>query len=406
MDYELTTEQQEAENKIYDWFTGSSDQTFVLAGYAGTGKTTLLRHTVKERLKLEDGVSAAFIAPTGKAATVLIKKGINASTLHHLIYQPVLEQHDVVIKGKVVTVERVTFHRREEIDSKIKLIVLDEYSMVSDTMLEDVLNFGVKVLLCGDSAQLPPVEGANTFIGRPNYMLTSIVRQQSNNPIISLSERARRGANIGIGNYGPNVRVCSVSRLNAAERREILLWADQIICGTNRTRTSINDEIRKYKGFTAPVPEIGEKLICTQNDWGQSLDREQRYGLVNGIIGTVVSVEHDELEHIGYMKFRAEFADEPCENEIAFDTGIFTTTDYFHKRGAYFQKVDKRGKEVGEPFPIERFEYGYCISCHKAQGSEFDKLVVFDESRIFRQDAARWLYTAITRAKKELIILR
>ncbi|MDE5789259.1 MAG: AAA family ATPase, partial [Clostridia bacterium] len=95
-----------------------------------------------------------------------------------------------------------TFRRRENIDKAIKLIVLDEASMVSDDMLSDLLNFGVKVLLCGDNAQLPPVEGFNTYLKNPDYTLTAIVRQQQDNPIIKLAQLAREGKPIPFGNFG------------------------------------------------------------------------------------------------------------------------------------------------------------------------------------------------------------
>ena len=198
----LNADQAAADKKISDWFFKGTNQVFVLAGYAGTGKTALLKHTVRETLKLDDEVSAAFVTPTGKAATVLIKNGVTACTVHRLIYQSQTIEQEVEINGKKVKVERLTFRRRENIDKAIKLIVLDEASMVSDDMLSDLLNFGVKVLLCGDNAQLPPVEGFNTYLKNPDYTLTAIVRQQQDNPIIKLAQLAREGKPIPFGNFG------------------------------------------------------------------------------------------------------------------------------------------------------------------------------------------------------------
>ncbi len=88
----LTADQIAADNLIKDWFLHSGKQIFVLAGYAGTGKTTLLKHTVTQTLGLEPDESAAFVTPTGKAATVLIRSGLRASTLHKLIYQSIAEE--------------------------------------------------------------------------------------------------------------------------------------------------------------------------------------------------------------------------------------------------------------------------------------------------------------------------
>ena len=400
---ELTADQIAADKLIADWYHRSTRQVFVLSGLAGTGKTTLLRHTVCETLGLEPDVSAAFVTPTGKAATVLIRQGIPATTLHRLIYQAMTEEHETVINGNVVTVEKLVFRRRESIDKAIKLIVLDEFSMVSDEVLSDILRFGVKMLVCGDNAQLPPVEGMNSFLSAPDYSLKTIVRQQEGNPIIRLARDAMDGKFIPFGNYGDRAFVLNRRRLKAEYRKKYLLKADQIICGINKTRARVNDEIRAYRGF-AGLPTRGEKLICTQNNWEQFIDGEMRYNMVNGIIGFVQDVMY-RGENMGFMTFRADFLDEDCPEVVPFDTGIFESGAYRYRHGDYFEKFDEEGNATGA-FTLNRFEYGYCISCHKAQGSEFDSAIVFDESYAFKEDANRWLYTAITRAKNKLIILR
>ena len=130
MHEELTADQITAEKLIEDWFLHSTRQTFVLAGYAGTGKTTLLKHAVINVLGLAPDLSAAFVTPTGKAATVLIRSGIRATTLHKLIYQSITEQAEVEVNGKKITVEKLKFKRRESIDKSIKLIVLEDRKSV------------------------------------------------------------------------------------------------------------------------------------------------------------------------------------------------------------------------------------------------------------------------------------
>lgn len=404
MAVELTGDQLEAEKLIEDWFLHSTRQTFVLAGYAGTGKTTLLKHVVCEKLGLVPEDSAAFVTPTGKAATVLIRAGIPAATLHKLIYQSITEEKEIEVNGKKITVEKLSFKRRDSIDKSIKLIVLDEASMVSDEVLYDLTEFGVKLLLCGDNAQLPPVEGLNGFLTAPDYTLKTIVRQQLGNPIIKLSEMAREGKYIPYGNYGGSCVVMSKRILTGEKRKRALLHADQIICGINKTRAQINDEVRKMKNF-GQYPENGDKLICTLNNWETYIDSEMRFNLVNGIIGTAYEPFYDFEKSIGFIQFKPEFLDEFCPEALPFDLGIFESEYYRYKRGDYFEKTDENGEATGA-FTLNRFEYGYCISCHKAQGSEFDNVIVFDESYAFKEDKNRWLYTAITRAKKKLIILR
>lgn len=400
----LTNDQIAADKMIKNWFFKSSAQVFVLSGYAGTGKTTLLKNTVVDTLGLIPDVSAAFVTPTGKAATVLIRAGIPATTLHRLIYQSIPVEEEIELNGKKIVVEKLNFKRRESIDKKIELIVLDEASMVSDETIADLAGFGVKLLLCGDGAQLPPIEGMNSNLLHPDYTLTTVVRQEENNPIIKLSGLAREGKYIPYGRYGGNAAVIS-KRLFTGERRKLtLLAADQIVCGINKTRAQINDEVRAYKGLGA-LPQSGDKLICTQNNWEVFIDDEERFNLVNGQIGTAYDTFYDTEKSIGFMRFKPDFSDGFCPDALPFDAGIFVVGNYWYKRGEYFEKTDEEGNAVGA-FTLNRFEYGYCISCHKAQGSEFGSVVVFDESYAFKEDKARWLYTAITRAKEKLVIVR
>lgn len=400
----LNSDQKVADKKISDWFFKGTKQVFVLTGYAGTGKTALLKHTVIETLKLDDTYSAAFVTPTGKAATVLIKNGVSACTLHRLIYQSQTVMQEVEVNGKKLKVEKLIFKRRESIDKAIKLIIIDEASMVSDDVLSDILNFGVKVLLCGDDAQLPPVEGFNSFLKQPDHTLTQIVRQQQDNPIIKLATMARENKPIPFGSFSGKAYVVYGRKFYGETRQGLLTRCDQIVCGLNRTRSKLNDEVRKIKGFEG-LPQDGEKLICTFNNWEQFIDGEMRFNLVNGIIGTAIEPFYNAGEYMGFMQFKPDFLDETCPDALPFDTGIFESGEYRYKHGDSFAKFDENGEPTGV-FSLNRFEFGYCISCHKAQGSEFNNVVVFDESYAFKEDKNRWLYTAVTRAKEKLVLVR
>ena len=404
MTYELTSDQKNADSLIKDWYYNSTRQVFVLAGYAGTGKSTLLKYSITETLGLIPDQSVAFVTSTGKAATVLIRQGISATTLHRLIYQSITQETESEVNGKKIKIEKLSFKRRENIEKSIKLIVLDEASMVSDDVMYDLLQFGVKMIICGDNAQLPPVEGLNTYLKEPDFTLRQIVRQQLDNPIIKLSQMAREGIYIPYGRYGDSVSVLNKRFFTGEKRRHCLTTADQIICGINKTRTAINNEIRSMLN-RGPFPESGDKLICTLNNWEQFIDSDFRFNLVNGIIGTVYNPFYDSSTGIGFMQFKVDFLDELCPEALPFDTGIFTDGRYIYKHGDYFASYDEDGEPSGA-YTLNRFEYGYCISCHKAQGSEFDNTVIFDESYAFKEDRNRWLYTAITRTKKKLLLLR
>ena len=187
----LTADQQEAAALIEAWYLHLNTQIFVLCGYAGTGKTFLIDYVVRS-LGLVAGESAAFVAPTGKAASVLIQGGVPATTVHSLIYT---REEDIEVdeNGEVISEQFLRFTKREYLDSRIKLIVLDETSMVSDDVLRDLLSFGIKCLCCGDPAQLPPVGGSNTLLSAPVITLREIVRQERDNPIVRLAARVRAG---------------------------------------------------------------------------------------------------------------------------------------------------------------------------------------------------------------------
>ncbi len=417
MEVKLTDDQERAKNLIVEWFVNTDDQVFVLSGYAGTGKTFLIDYIVKTQLKLKIGSEAVFVSPTGKAAANLVKKGTLAGTVHGLIYIRDEENFDIDENGEIVESDELIFVKREKIDEHIKLIIVDESSMVNEEILRDLLSYGVKCLFCGDGAQLPPVNGSCPLLGHPHFMMQEIVRQAADNPIIQVATMARQGKNIPYGNYGDKVCVIKKNALSPSERKRLFLKADQIICGRNSTRNFINDEMRRYKGIPESelLPVEGEKVICTLNDWEKTLDKDKKIHLVNGIIGTAHDVK-ESMDGLATMEFQADFLDYGVK--VPFDTGIFTQGRYHHGYGQravflangmvaheYDHGVLRRFKAVSEE-PICRFEFAYAVTCHKAQGSEFDFVVVFDESRVFEEEGARWLYTAITRAKEKLLIVR
>jgi exodeoxyribonuclease-5 len=319
--------------------------------------------------------------------------------------------------GEIIERQELTFIKREKIDERIRLIVIDEASMVNETVLNDLLSFGVKCLFAGDIAQLPPVNGVCPLMKNPHYIMKEIVRQAADNPIIQVATMARQGKKIPFGTYGDSVCVIPKSNFSARDRKRLFLEADQIICGRNVTRNAINREIRGYKGIdpSSLLPIDGEKVICTLNDWEKPLDKEEKFHLVNGIIGTA----HDIQEHIddlATMEFQADFLENGVK--VPFDTAIFTNGRYRHLYGeravtlangmvvheSNFALLHKFKNASDEP--ICRFEFAYAVTCHKAQGSEFNFVIVFDESWAFGEEKDRWLYTAITRAKEKILIVR
>lgn len=413
--FTLTPDQAEAAELVREWFYNLNTQIFVLCGYAGTGKTFLIDYIVRD-FGLVPGESVVFVAPTGKAASVLVRGGTPAGTVHSLIYT---REEDIEVdeNGEVISERFLRFVRKDKLSKDIRLIVVDETSMVSDEVLRDLLSFGVKCLFCGDPAQLPPVGGTNTLLSMPCITLKTIVRQEEDNPIVRLAARARNGDFLPYGDYGNGVEIVPRRAFTREVRERLLPEADQIIVGTNRTRFAVNAEVREFYGISPEtlLPIDGEKLICTLNDWSKPLDERGDFHLVNGIIGKCYRVREQE-DGLGQLDFQPDFLPKTTY-DLPFDAGIFTNGRYRHGYGEKACLLENgvlvhennlaalRTAKVKREDTVCRFEFAYAVTCHKAQGSEYDFVVVFDESGRF-ENGREWLYTAITRARKRLVIVR
>ena len=347
------------------WRRRPKSQVFRLFGYAGTGKTTLARHLAED----VDG-DVCFGAYTGKAALVLRGKGCeDASTIHAMIYRP---------RGG--DEEGPSFAlNRDGPAAKADLIVIDECSMVDEELGRDLLSFGKKVLVLGDPAQLPPVRGGGFFTeAEPDAMLTEVHRQAADNPIIRMSLAVREGRELDAGEFGES-RVVSRREITTEE----VTGADQVLVGTNRTRRLYNGRLRELKGLLDPMPAVGDKLVCLRND--------KTKGLLNG--GTWV-VQRLKSADATRVKMDVLPDDESARRSVsitvlkAFFTGEAEAIPFAQR---------KRSDE---------FDYGYALTVHKAQGSQWDDVVLFDESYAFREHRARWLYTGLTRAAKRVTVVR
>lgn len=364
-------QQAQALDAVADWVADRrGPQVFKLFGWAGTGKTTLARHFVEA-----SGVPAVYGAFTGKAALVMQQKGCTgASTLHSLCYKV---QEDP-------STGKVTFVRNP--DSALgltSLLVIDEVSMVDEELARDVLSFGCKVLVLGDPFQLPPVGGAGYFtVGEPDVMLTEIHRQAQDNPIIRMSMDVREGRGLEPGHYGESA-VLRRADVDTDELRGLVMDADQVLCGRNQTRKTFNVRMRQLHGVTSPTPTPGERLICLRNN--------RTKGLLNGGMWTVLTAT--KPTPLGIVRMHVDSLDDADVKGIKVETPReFFTGDE--------EKLDWRTRKR-----IDEFTFGYAITVHKAQGSQWPSVVVFDESSVFREDADRWIYTAVTRAAERVTVV-
>jgi exodeoxyribonuclease-5 len=249
--------------------------------------------------------------------------------------------------------------------------------MVDGELGRDLLSFGVPVLVLGDPAQLPPIQGGGFFTDtEPDAMLTEVHRQAQDDPIIRLSMEIREGRRLAPGEYGAT----QVVRRDALDPQRVM-QADQILVGRNATRRAYNARMRERRGFADALPMADDKLVCLRNN--------RRKGLFNGGLWLVKERPSSRRQII---KMRLEPEDLGCKTvKVSVRPECFT--------GAIETVEWPQRKRYDE------FDFGYVLTVHKAQGSQWDDVVLFDESFAFPDSHARWLYTGVTRAAKRLTLV-
>lgn len=403
---QLAKQQSQAYDAIHKWLSVKDQPMFRLGGFAGTGKSYLLGHLVNNYMG-----DILCACPTGKAASVLQSKLTTTpvTTIHSLLYTPVppneatLENARLLHEAdpdndelhKAYKDEKLK-HKKNEISfafhggglrGSSTLIIIDEASMVSETIKNDILSLGVKVLFVGDPGQLPPVNSKDWFNAPGfDYVMTDIHRQALDSPIIRLSMDIRKGRLRPLQFQRDDCRVVSKPQVKVSE----LIKADQLITGTNAERHKLNRLIRKKLKIDSMSPITGDKLICLKND------RESHdVAFING----VQAVATGDARLAGNLK---GFID------IDYDGEMLTNVLFYpwHCLNTYGDGVEAESwKDI---WGCQHFDYAYAITCHKAQGSEWDNVVVIDD-RMQAQDRnfrKRWLYTAVTRAKNKLTLVR
>jgi len=379
-------------------------QSITIAGYAGTGKTYLIAEIAKRIRALKTKrFKIAFCCFTGKASSVLrkrlmeadaIKNTDYAGTIHGLIYKP---RYGTNENGQQVIVGWNLINDIEQ-----DLIIVDEVSMVNRELWNDLKSFGVPIIAVGDHGQLPPIGDNFNILNKPHHVLTEIHRQAADNPIIKLSMDIRNNGSIPFGQHsgnGSKVYKFSWKHRSTQDLFNSIQWTNDyiILCGFNATRVNLNNMIRaKYK-YTLPEPYPDERLICLKNNHSTKV--------MNGQLGTTV-----------WFSRRAPQVYEMTLSMDDLDGDYYTTLihNYCFGKESYdgsYEEVKKKKqrtilKRTGYD-TMDLFDYGYCISVHRSQGSEWPNVVLFEQrSKHWDYDYyKRWLYTAITRAKQNLFII-
>lgn len=343
---------QEYFDKVKKWYEEEPERIFIISGYAGCGKTTLARQIPKE-IEVDN---YRMLAPTGKAATVLG----DAQTIHSFIYNATKDKYT----GKW------TFWKKDKRDFIEELLIVDEISMVNKELLKDLISLDIPIIGLGDPAQLPPVKGTNDILMKPDIMLTKVYRNDGG--LLELATDVRQGNPIKSAYNSVTFKYNNI-------RNDFSLFsADSIIiCRYNKTRRELNSFIRRQRNYSQ-ILNVGEKLIVLANN------RES--GLMNGSI-----IEISKIKDLSHHK---EYALIEIINEYNDVQEIEIALDVLKGENFEYNKYNR------SLIPVD---YAYAITCHKAQGSEFQDVFVIIEGTDY-EDFSNWYYTAITRARKNLYI--
>lgn len=368
---ELTEHQKKASASINEFLAGPG-QVFRLSGYAGTGKTECITQVV-------DPSKTTFTAPTAKAAQVLNSKGISAQTLHSLIYTPYEYEHPETGKPTL------GFQVNES--SSLKnggTVVVDEASMVSSHMAEDLLSFPVKVIAVGDPAQLPPIRSKGNkslLTGTSDITLTEVQRAALDSPVTALATYVRKHGMLPPWN-GSKHGTRIVARL--ADAGDLGAY-DQVIVGRHKTRFALINKMRHNLGIDIndPVPKIGERVISKAN--------VRELGMVNGEQFIVQKAQrYGDVVHMTVANIDRSV---DCVAWIHGFNGPEGKNELEH------MKLEDKNENV-------EMWSAYAITAHSSQGSEWNHVAVVDESRVFKNSSAQWIYTAVTRAQKSVTVVR
>lgn len=396
MSIELTKKQEEGLRTAVQRYKLGEKYT-VISGYAGSGKSTLIKFII-DALPVNPDKDVAYAAFTGKAATVLQQKGCqNAITTHKLLY-----------RAKPMPNGTYKFYPRMKAEMEYKVIVVDEVSMLPKPMWELLMTHDVYILATGDPGQLPPVnpEDNNHILDNPHVFLDEIMRQAQDSEIIRLSMHIREGGSLS--DFG-----CSGQQVQIFDKNQVVSgmydWADQILCATNVQRTKINNFVRQQKGFGIE-PEVGDKIISLRNHWDFASSSGE-WALTNGSIGTIEFMNERPIwlpryiydkGPVPYLFTDVRLDDGDRFNSIPIDYNSLKKGEMtLNPKQTYM--LNKQKDLMEAPF---EFAYAYAITTWKAQGSEWDKVLGFEEW--FPNDVdthRRFLYTMITRATKKLVLI-
>ena len=444
--HKTNSQQNKAILNLVNYITTIGNRSiFLLKGYAGTGKTTLISALVKSLPSI--GKRSVLLAPTGRAAKVLAKYSKKkSSTLHKKIYWIRTTKN-----GNTFITLKENLHTNT-------VFIVDEASMIPEdskdsinkrSLLEDVIKYvyeGIdcKLILIGDTAQLPPVhldispaldeENLDRKYGKQiiNQELKKVVRQEKNSLILEnathIRELIENNKNI-LPKIKLNQEVLKI--ISGDELQEYIEKAYEksgventtIICRSNKRANQYNNRIRSEILWQEEIISSGDILMVVRNNYFW-LDEESKAGfLANGDIIEVTRVK-EIIERYGFKFAKASIRllDYKSENEI--DAVLLLDTINSESPSLKYEEYKKLYKEVGldykgekdinkkikenEFFNAIQIKFGYSITCHKAQGGQWKEVFIdigYFKKEMLDKNYLRWIYTAFTRATEKLYLI-
>ena len=444
--FSFTNDQNEVVESIVDFTTSISTRSiFLLKGYAGTGKTSLIAALVKSLPSV--GTRSVLLAPTGRAAKVISKYSKKqASTIHRKIYW---------IKSRK---NGNTYIKLKENTHSNTIFIVDEASMIPEatdssfgnrSLLDDLVKYvydgiGCKLVLIGDTAQLPPVhldispaldEGfLETTYNKDiiTFTMKEVVRQSKDSSVLLNATNLRN--KIGVEDYRfPKFEVSQdVIRLRSGEELQDCLesaYAQSgvtntiVLCRSNKRANIYNEQIRARIRFQENEISTGDMLMVVRNNYYWLGEKSKAGFIANGDIVEVLKVKQTiDLYGFRFAKVSVQLVDYQEEKQLdvivmldtlSSETPSLSYDDYkrLHAEVAkdYFgdKEANKKIKE-NEYFNALQVKFSYAITCHKSQGGQWENVFVdlgYFKEEMLDKSYLRWMYTASTRASEKLFLI-
>ncbi|MDB4710303.1 AAA family ATPase [Flavobacteriales bacterium] len=433
LDVNPTPEQKEALELTQKFVAKETKHDFmIIQGSAGTGKSTIIK-AIAEYLNNTE-INCVLAAPTGKAAKVMkSKSGRIAKTVHSLIYIPEKQKNGLGIK----------WVRKSHKTDDYSIFIIDESSMISDTinnseefiatkpLLTDLIEFVKeknsenKIIFIGDKYQLPPVKEEESPALSFNYLtntkklkgtiveLTKVMRQNENSSILNNATQIRHA--ISNGTLVPNLAINKISTQDKA----VQLLIDNYnfndpskvtaIAWINKNVNELNSKVREGLGFSNQKIKINESLMLMKNIYTNN------HVIMSGELVKIIDIDQ-EIEDYADLKFQNAKIEFNNSNGDKVYATIKILTDTLsslkghissEQEGKLLQESYKKNltfRETQNPSDDEyvgalRPRYSYAVTCHKAQGGEWENVIIHP---YIPTKNLRWLYTAITRASEEI----